>query len=400
MEDGEKPVRVTCLKCGSQYDVEYDTSSVAVNCECGPAISYPEVHYAGVVPSERAAERLRYRAFHSAGLVRNIGVVALTVSAVSILFFPLAIVGVGIGLYTLLGTRGPLKRYVGRQQAMAAVVLGLVVFFVEGTLALDWMEQRRIRRVDDLQASVKDDLRGLLRTQRLYRAAQDRYGGFQDFPGKGFRPINGHYTIYLGPEDFMTAVRDNKEVRDEWVGAIAPGVSADAFTAIAVANLDDDPDMDVWMLTHRGEQTHLVNDNDYRPDDPEVATDPVSPAVAPAVAERGDDSAPSPSPAPAKDGLDATPELDVPDATTTPSPTPVQIDTPSAAPEEAHASPDSGASPAPRGAKPAPSAAPDEPDPSAEADKGVAPEDASPTPESGAEEGAGDPPGDATVDGE
>ncbi len=308
-------MRVTCLKCGSQYDVEYDTSSVAVNCECGPSISYPEVHDAGVVPSERAAERLRYRAFHSAGLVRNIGVVALTVSAISILFFPLAVVGIGIGLYTLLGTRGPLKRYVGRQQATAAIALGLVVFLVEGSLAIRWMEQRRIRRVNDLQASVKDDLRGLLRTQRLYRAAQDHYGGFRDFPGRGFQPINGHYTIYLGPDDFMAAVRDNEEHQDEWIGAIAPGVSADAFTAIAVANLDDDPEMDVWMLTHAGEQTHLVNDNDYLETTPEAPPSSQTPAVAEGGAKT--------------DAWGDTPELDAP-APEQPElePTPAKIDAP------------------------------------------------------------------------
>ncbi|MEO0814105.1 MAG: hypothetical protein AAFY60_14675, partial [Myxococcota bacterium] len=141
-------MRVTCLKCGSQYDVEYDTSAVAVNCECGPSISYPEVHYAGVVPSERAAEKLRYRAFHSAGLVRNVGVIALTFSVVSVLFFPLAIVGVAIGIYTLVGTRGPLKKYVGRQQAIAAIALGAVVFLAEGALALKFMEQREVRRVN------------------------------------------------------------------------------------------------------------------------------------------------------------------------------------------------------------------------------------------------------------
>lgn len=259
-------MRVTCLKCGSQYDVAYDTSSTTVNCECGPSFTYPEVHYTGVQPSERAAERLRYRAFHSAGLVRDIGTIALTVSAVSIIFFPLAIVGIGVGLYTLLAKRGPLGRYVGRSQAAAAVALGLVVFCAEGALLLDVLEKRRARRVVTLQTSIRDDLRGLLRTQRLFRAAQDRYGRFDDFPGRGFRPVSGYYTIYLGRDDFVVASRDGAKIQDDLPSGFSPGVSDDAFTAIAVANIDSDPDVDVWMLNHSGEQVHLADDNDYAPD--------------------------------------------------------------------------------------------------------------------------------------
>ncbi|MEO1172338.1 MAG: hypothetical protein AAFX94_09835 [Myxococcota bacterium] len=291
--------RVTCLKCGSQYDVGYDTSTIPVNCECGPSITYPEVHYSGVQPSERAAERLRYRAFHSAGLVKNFGIIALTVSAVSVLFFPLALVGIGIGIYTLAAMRGPLSKYVGREQAIAAIVLGVLVFGIESAVALDWLEQRRISRINAVQASVRDDLRRLFRTQRLFRAAQDRYGRFDDFPGR-FQA--GAYTLYLSFEDVLPAERNSTQVTDPHQGPPVPSVTPHAFTAVAVANLDGDADLDVWTLNDAGDIVHHRNDNDYlqgfRPPEPprpastQVDREPVIAQQEPVEAE----SPPTPTP--------------------------------------------------------------------------------------------------------
>lgn len=259
-------MRVTCLKCGSQFEVAHNTSSTEVNCECGPEFRYPEVQYAGVQPSQSAAERLRYRAFHSAGLVSNSGMTALYMSAISVLVFPIALLGIGVGLYTLVVKRGPLGRYVGRRQAGLAVVLGVVVFCAEGALLLSFLKDLEVKRIASLQESIRDDLRGLLRTQRLYRAAKDRYGLFRDFPHEGFQPMHGHYTIYLDADDFIPASRDGVSVIDALSGPIVPEVSDHAFTAIAVANLDSDPHLDVWLLNHEGEQFHIVDDNDNAPD--------------------------------------------------------------------------------------------------------------------------------------
>lgn len=299
---------MTCMTCGSQYDVEYDTSTLPVNCECGPMMTFPEVHAAGVFPSERAAEKLRYRAFHSAGLVKNIGAVALTISIISVVFFPMAIVGIGIGVYAVATMRGPRLRYAGRSQAIGAIVLGTFALGVGGGVSMHLLKRRRMKSVAAMQQSVGDDLRRLLRTQRLYRAAQDRYGRFSDFPGR-FRA--GRYTLYLGPRDFIPAERNGLEIKDELPDtdefrSWCPSSSPDAFTAIAVANLDGDSDLDVWLLNDSGQQYHLANDNDYLKD---FAAHRPPAATRSSLGEAPDDTAPD-----SEEGAQKTSSLEPPES--------------------------------------------------------------------------------------
>ena len=68
-------VRLTCLKCGHQFELAVNGggTGLRVNCVCGQDYSYPEVVNTGIRPNERAAERSRSRAFRAAGLVKNIG---------------------------------------------------------------------------------------------------------------------------------------------------------------------------------------------------------------------------------------------------------------------------------------------------------------------------------------
>lgn len=250
-------MRLTCLKCGNQMEVGIGGPAVALVCTCGTEISCPEVLNTGVLPNERAAERSRYKAFRAAGVVKNMGAFALGLSLLGLVFFPLGLVGASVGIYVLTMMRGPLGRYSGRRSAVAAIAVGVGAFVGEGALALRWLEAKRLEKIAAMQTAAADDLRALLRTQRLYRAAQDRYGTFKEFR---FQPRHGAYTIYLAPDDWVAAKRGEETFTDplppEWV----PGVSDDAFTAIAVANLDSDADLDVWLLTERGEVRHVRDD--------------------------------------------------------------------------------------------------------------------------------------------
>lgn len=250
-------MRLTCLKCGHQVELSGPAGLARVSCVCGQDYTYPEVVNTGTRPSERAAERSRSKAFRAAGLVKNFGGFALGISMLGILFFPVALVGAAIGIYVLTMVRGPVARYSGRRQAALAVLIGVSVFIGEGALALSWLQGRRLQRMAAVQSSVAEDLRALLRSQRLHRATTDTYGTFHEFR---FEPRFGLYTIYLGPDEFIAAQRDGGEVVDPLPQGAEPGVSEDAFTAVAVANLDGDPALDAWLLNEHGDVEHLVDD--------------------------------------------------------------------------------------------------------------------------------------------
>lgn len=135
---------------------------------------------------------------------------------------------------------------------------------------MSWLKTRRIEHLQAQQSTAPEDLRSLLRAERLYRATTDTYGTFTEFQ---FEPRYGLYTIYLGPEDFVAAHRDGHRVVDPLPAQFSPAVSEDSFTAVAVANLDNDPMMDVWVLNDHGEVVHAQNDVEQG-DEPAAPSDP------------------------------------------------------------------------------------------------------------------------------
>lgn len=255
-------MRLTCLRCGHQTELATAPAGMRVACTCGQEYSYPEVHNTGIRPSERAAERSRSRAFRAAGLVKNIGGFAFGLAALGILFFPLGLAGAALGLYVLTMLRGPVGRYSGRHAAMGAVALGTLVFALGAGFTYSWVQGRRQARIDTLQQSASEDLRALLRAERLFRAGSDTYGTFKELR---FTPTHGRYTLYLGADDYLPGKRGGEAIADPLPPDLQPSVSEDAFTAVAVANLDDDPELDVWALQHTGEMQH-VQDDDARED--------------------------------------------------------------------------------------------------------------------------------------
>lgn len=256
-------MRLTCLKCGHQFDVAMGSGGEMVGCICGTQFKLPQVVDAGVQPSWRAAERSRQRAFRAAGLVRNVGGFAFGITLLGVLFFPLGLVGAAIGIYTLTMLRGPLGRYSGRRWAWGAIGLGVLVFGVEGWVFTDWLNKRRNFALVTAQQSASEDLKRLRRAQVLFRATNNRYGGFEDFR---FRPSLGRYTLYLSPMSYFPGEVEGAEVVTPLPQGMEPGFSEAAFTAVAVANLDGDADLDVWMITAEGSPVHLRNDLDHLSD--------------------------------------------------------------------------------------------------------------------------------------
>lgn len=335
-------MRLTCLKCGHQMEVAASgVGNVRLNCVCGQDYSSPQVVNTGTQPSEEAAERSRSRAFRAAGLVKNVGGFSLGISLLGILFFPIALLGAGIGIYVLTMLRGPLGRYSGRRAAVMAVFIGSVVFLVEGAVAANWLKTRRVQRIVTVQNSVSEDLRALLRAQRLFRATHDTYGTFSEFR---FRPPSGKYTVYLGAEDLVPAIRDDNEITDPLPMEYAPTVSETFFTAFASANLDADAFMDVWSLDDQGTITHLADDaiNERkaagpRPDFKQLdAIDPTALGTDAEAPDEGQEPAEpvaprEPKPAPAL----------VPTPAPAPAPVPAPVPKPTPAPEPSQEDPPS-----------------------------------------------------------
>ncbi len=250
-------MRLTCLKCGHQFELVAAPADLRLTCTCGNEYTYPEVIDTGIRPNERAAERSRSRAFRAAGLVKNVGGFALGLAGLGILFFPLGLAGAALGIYVLTMLRGPVGRYSGRRSAMAALGLGSVVFVVGLAFSYSWVQARRADRIRALQQSASEDLRALLRAERLYRASTDTYGTFKELR---FTPQHGYYTLYLGPDDLLPGKRKGETVIDKLPADLQPSVSESSFLAVAIANVDDDPDLDVWTLDDTGRIEHVQDD--------------------------------------------------------------------------------------------------------------------------------------------
>ena len=60
-----------------------------------------------------------------------------------IFFFPLALAGAALGLYVITMLRGPVGRYSGRQAAIWATLIGVVVVLAEGAFFASWWEEVR-----------------------------------------------------------------------------------------------------------------------------------------------------------------------------------------------------------------------------------------------------------------
>lgn len=250
-------MRLTCLKCGQQYELDSDPDSGPGNCICGAPLEPMRNILFAVEPDRRAAKRSREKAFRAAGISRNVGAYALGISLLGLLFFPLGLVGAGIGVYCLLLIKGPLAAYSGRRSAAAGVVLGIAIFVAEGMALMSLLESHETNRLVALQLGVAHDLKSLRRAEVLYHASRDGYGGFDDF---SFEPTVRGHTIFLGKQDLLPAKRNGVLITDPLPLGIVPGVGAENFTAVAVANLDDDPALDVWLMTATGEPLHLADD--------------------------------------------------------------------------------------------------------------------------------------------
>ncbi len=141
------------------------------------------------------------------------------------------------------------KRHAGT--VIAAVFL---TFIVAGTVAATSRFVARSQRPKAYECKVV--LRDILWAQRAYR---EQHGAFADRFGELKFKLEkpGRYTYFLadtlGPADVSAAQLPDLPR--------APGGGADGFLAACAANLDEDPELDVWLITDaEGEPAHVASD--------------------------------------------------------------------------------------------------------------------------------------------
>ena len=244
---------LTCLKCGNQTPCGYSTAVHDMECVCGIHHSTPIVVDAGVQPSLRLAERTRARAFRAAGVVSNIGGTALMIASFGVLFPLFGFVGAVVGAYQLIAFHGAKGRYSGRQSAIAAIIVGLILGTVGSSIWYGKWLERHQRELASRQSGAKSDLRNLLRAQRLHHAIEGRYGTFEEC---AYVAKDGTYTIHLAADELSPGIGGAEPLPDE----VKVFVFQNKFQAAAVTNLDDDETLDVWVIDQTGKLRNHSND--------------------------------------------------------------------------------------------------------------------------------------------
>ena len=252
-------MRLTCLNCGHQVVITpQQAEEEQYNyCICGKEHVYPYFLDTGTRPHEWAAQRSRIRAFRAAGVVKNTGGTALLASVIGLVCFPLTLVGVGIGAYVLGFLPPNIRIYSGYRRAIAAIIIGLLGFTVEGLLLKHWLGEKNQQTTSLVQETAPDEMAAVLRAQRLFFKENGRYGGLKEIP---YTPLYGDYSVYLSPTDFVGATSSGDEIIHALPMNYLPYVADDRFLGIALANLDEDPELDIWMVSETGRIVHEVDD--------------------------------------------------------------------------------------------------------------------------------------------
>jgi len=257
-------MRLTCLKCGQQIELSsWEARHESYTyCVCATEHVIPHVSGPSTFPSDRAAVATRTRAFRAAGIAKNTGRVALSVSLAGSLLFPLSLLGIGMGTFVHAGLPEPLRIHSGFRQAVAAIVAGILILVLQIWFLAGWFEDRSSLETSLVQEMARDELVKLRRVQLRFHEENGRYGSFSELD---FNPIYGRYTIYLEHNDFVKGRNNSGPVQHDLPFDFVPMLQPGAFRAVAVNNLDDDPELDIWVIDDGGRLVHEVDDLQLTP---------------------------------------------------------------------------------------------------------------------------------------
>ena len=251
-------MRLTCLKCGHQFQVSVVDAQLEGYgyCLCGTEHVFPDVITPGIFPSDRAAEISRTRAFRAARVVKDIGGWAFKLTLFGIVGVGLAPVGALLGLYVVLGLPKAIRPYSGYRSALMAIGVGAFVSLTQLYLAQHLMTRSDAKDVTFARSTVEEELRRLHTLQAEFFERNGRYGGFAELD---FASQYGQQTIYMSLTDISLA--DDQRSREVRLPSkFVPYVDKLSFKAFAVMDLDSDPQADVWSIDHHGNLAHELDD--------------------------------------------------------------------------------------------------------------------------------------------
>ncbi len=137
--------------------------------------------------------------------------------------------------------------------------LCVALLAIAATFSAGCEKEYEARKKDTMKAKqveAKINLQALVAAQAGYNATARKYG--KTFNRVGFSVSGGErrYSYFMG-DDVIVGRKGPRKLPEDLA---PPKVSENGFTAYAVANLDNDPDLDIWRVDQSKRLKHLRND--------------------------------------------------------------------------------------------------------------------------------------------
>lgn len=207
-------------------------------------------------PSAAPAET-PYRTPEAADVTRGPRTSGLAVAGFVLAFVPcVGLVGVILSIVALVTLSNRPQVLKGQGLAIAGIVIG-VLWNVVGVVAAIAVPNylRFIMRAK--QTEAKSSLKSIYLSARTDFADSGRLGTSLD--DIGWLPVGAtRYTYYYGDSRVEPDLAPPEPLPPEVDTYVRPDLGE--FRAVAVANLDSDPSLDVWAITDADDLTNILND--------------------------------------------------------------------------------------------------------------------------------------------
>jgi len=107
------------------------------------------------------------------------------------------------------------------------------------------------------QVEAKTNLSNIYTMQKIYKGANNTYA--KTFWRLNFIPAGeGNYSYFMGEDVISASIGGPYQVPE----GIESEITRDSYRVVAVANLDVDPTLDVWVIDNENRMRNLVDDVD------------------------------------------------------------------------------------------------------------------------------------------